>query len=281
MFKKFISVGLIIVLVLISVFPVTQKTTDMENYSSIIESIEEKEKVVTGVIVGSAVVSTVLAAIPGDATTPVATHVLDLSKYLIVVLVVLVLEKTLLPLIGLVSFTYIVPIGLALLAIFIFTNKKWMKDLAIKLVTFGLILALIIPVGVGVSDLIYKENQDTINQAIEEIENMDVEDGKINVVDGDFKLTEIPKYVENIIANIKNSTQVATNKIEGYINVFINATVMLMVTCMVIPVGLVFALLWLVKTLFALKFDIKIPKIKSKDYKISLFEKKSEELVQK
>lgn len=281
MLKKLISVGLIIVLVLISVFPVTQRTTDMENYSSIIESIEEKEKVVTGVIVGSAVVSTVLAAIPGDATTPVATHVLDLSKYLIIVLVVLVLEKTLLPLIGLVSFTYIVPIGLALLAVFVFTNKKWMKDLAIKLVAFGLILALIIPVGVGVSDLIYKENQDTINQAIEEIENMDVEDGKINVVDGDFKLTEIPKYVENIIANIKNSTQVATNKIEGYINVFINATVMLMVTCMVIPVGLVFALIWLIKTLFSLKFDIKVPKIKSKDYKISLFEKKSEELVQK
>lgn len=281
MLKKLISVGLIIVLVLISVFPVTQRTTDMENYSSIIESIEEKEKVVTGVIVGSAVVSTVLAAIPGDATTPVATHVLDLSKYLIIVLVVLVLEKTLLPLIGLVSFTYIVPIGLALLTVFVFTNKKWMKDLAIKLVAFGLILALIIPVGVGVSDLIYKENQDTINQAIEEIENMDVEDGKINVVDGDFKLTEIPKYVENIIANIKNSTQVATNKIEGYINVFINATVMLMVTCMVIPVGLVFALIWLIKTLFSLKFDIKVPKIKSKDYKISLFEKKSEELVQK
>lgn len=281
MLKKLISVGLIIMLVLISVFPVTQRTTDMENYSSIIESIEEKEKVVTGVIVGSAVVSTVLAAIPGDATTPVATHVLDLSKYLIIVLVVLVLEKTLLPLIGLVSFTYIVPIGLALLAVFVFTNKKWMKDLAIKLVAFGLILALIIPVGVGVSDLIYKENQDTINQAIEEIENMDVEDGKINVVDGDFKLTEIPKYVENIIANIKNSTQVATNKIEGYINVFINATVMLMVTCMVIPVGLVFALIWLIKTLFSLKFDIKVPKIKSKDYKISLFEKKSEELVQK
>ena len=128
---------------------------------------------------------------------------------------------------------------------------------------------------------IYKENQDTINLAIEEIENMDIEYGKINVVDGDFKLTEIPKYVENIIANIKNSTQVATNKIEGYINVFINATVMLMVTCMVIPVGLVFALIWLMKMLFSLNFDIKVPKIKSKDYKISLFEKKSEELVQK
>lgn len=281
MLKKVISIGLIIVVALISIFPVTKEATDMGNYTNIIESIEEKEKVVTGVIVGSAVVSTVLAAIPGDATTPVATHVLDLSKYLIIVLVVLVLEKTLLPLLGMVSFTYIVPIGLVLLVLFLITNKKWMKDMAIKLVVFGVVLALIVPLGVGASDLIYQENQETINGAMEEIKNMDVDSEKISIVDGEFKLTKIPEYVENIIESVKNSTQVATDKIEGYVNVFIDATVMLMVTCMIIPIGLVLALIWLTRMLFSLNFDIKVPKIKSKPYKISLFEKKPTELVQK
>lgn len=258
--KKIIIAILIVCAVLVSMFPLAEKARNIENYQETVASINEKQEVVTKITIGAAAVSTALATLPGDVTTPIANHVLDLSQYLIIVLVVLVLEEMLLPVLGLAAFKYIIPLALLFLLVYVFIKKEWLFKAFTKFAIFGLVLALIVPASVSISDIIYEENKETITATMTELEKMDIKTENVEVVKGEFKLTQIAQYISNIMKNIKSEAKNVTEKVEGYINVFIDATAMLMVTCMVIPVGVVFLIVWLMKVLFNINISMKIPK---------------------
>lgn len=59
----------------------------------------------------------VLAVIPGDATTPIADQIMELSGYLLIVVCVLVLEKALLTVCGFLAFKIFVPAVCVLIAL--------------------------------------------------------------------------------------------------------------------------------------------------------------------
>ena len=98
--KKILCVVLLAIIALSSMFFVSKRATSPESYRSVIESIDEKKASVMGITAAAATTSTILAAIPGDVTTPIANQIMEVSSYLLIVVCVLVLEKSLLTVIG-------------------------------------------------------------------------------------------------------------------------------------------------------------------------------------
>mgnify|MGYP000128633204 CR=1 FL=1 len=70
--KKITAVIVLLIVMILSMTVVSNVASDPENHKKTIESLDEKKEDVLKLTATSAAASTALAAIPGDATTPVA-----------------------------------------------------------------------------------------------------------------------------------------------------------------------------------------------------------------
>ena len=131
--KKVTAVIVLLVVMILSMTVVSKVAGDPENHRKTIESLDEKKEDVLKLTATSAAASTALAAIPGDATTPVANKLADLTSYFLIILMVVFLEKYLVTLTGYAAFTILIPIACVLLAAGICANKAVLKVLAAKI----------------------------------------------------------------------------------------------------------------------------------------------------
>ena len=76
------------------------KSTDPATYEKTLSSLEEKKATVMTLTASSAIASTAIAAIPGDASTPIANKIADLSSSLLIILCAIYLEMALITLTG-------------------------------------------------------------------------------------------------------------------------------------------------------------------------------------
>ena len=76
------------------------RASNPENHKKTIEALDEKKADILKLTATSAAASTAIAAIPGDATTPIANKLTDLTSYFLIILVVIFLEKYLVTLTG-------------------------------------------------------------------------------------------------------------------------------------------------------------------------------------
>ncbi len=65
------------------------------------------------------------AAIPGDATTPIANKLADVAGYMVIVYAVIIIEKYLLTITGYIAFKILFPIGCILMATGNFMKAGW------------------------------------------------------------------------------------------------------------------------------------------------------------
>ena len=91
--KKVTAVIVLLVVMILSMTVVSKVASDPENHKKTIESLDEKKEDVLKLTATSAAASTALAAIPGDATTPVANKLADLTSYFLIILMVVFLGK--------------------------------------------------------------------------------------------------------------------------------------------------------------------------------------------
>ena len=110
-----IAVALVVV-ALVSGFPLREHFSAPETYADTIATIDEKKANVLGLVASSTALSAAITAIPDDAGTPVAEKLMEVSGDLGIVLAVLYLEKYLLTIFGLAAFGILVPAACALLA---------------------------------------------------------------------------------------------------------------------------------------------------------------------
>lgn len=67
----------------------------------------------------SAAAATAIAAVPGDATTPVANKLADLTSYFLIILMVIFLEKYLVTLTGYAAFNSLIPVAVLLFVLWL------------------------------------------------------------------------------------------------------------------------------------------------------------------
>jgi len=239
---------LLVVLVwAVSATLVKDYTTDAANYQWAIDSIDSRKATVTGLSAAAAAAATAVAAIPGDATTPIAEQIMEISSYLLIVVCVLVLEKSLITVMGGLSFGVIIPTASVLFIVWLLRRKDWLYQLAVKLAVFALALAVIIPCSVWASDRIYEVNSESVTQVMEE-----------TVAQDNAQQEDTRPWWERVSSAVSEGTEKLKEEAQRVLNRFVDAIAIFVITYCAIPVLVVLAVLWLLKMFFGV--NIPAPK---------------------
>ena len=246
--KKAVAIIIILTAIILSMSVVSKTASNPENHKDTIQSLDEKKSDVLKLTAASAAASTAIAAIPGDATTPVANKLADLTSYFLIILMVIFLEKYLVTLTGFAAFSILIPAAGALLIGGIAMNKAVLKLLAAKIATFGIVLFLIIPISMNVSAIIEETYDVSVETAIKEANDITSEINENKDSDGNI--------IEKALSKIKDGVTGLLDKGEELLNRFIETIAVLMVTSCLIPIGVLMFMLWFVRILFGVQINV-------------------------
>ncbi len=239
-----IAAGVVSFFVLAGIF------SSVDFYADTISALDKSRSKVMELAAAAVASSSAITLLPGDIGTPVAQELAEMSKYFLIVLCAIYLEKFLLTVTGMVAFKYIIPIACLLCIIFIASNEKIFAKIATKLFLFSLVISFTIPVSVNIARMIEsnyaasiettlnnaKENTDTVTKSAEE-ENKN------------------SNAIEKIVNNITGNVNELLKKFENTLSSFIEAIAVLIVTSCLIPVGVLLFFLWLVKLVFSIDIN--------------------------
>lgn len=245
--KIIITISLLII-ILLSIFIVSPLVTSSEFHSKTIEILDAKKMSVVGWTTGTVGAATAIAAIPGDATTPLANQILQLSSYFIIIIGAIFLEKILLSLTGYLAFTFLIPIACVLFIVYQYFNKNILKVLAIKLGAFGLVIFLVVPISVKVSSIIENTYQASLNQSIEEINSIDT--SKENSQQEKEGWNAFTSKVQDAVTNIGDAASNTIKKGEKMVSNLIDTIAVFIITSCIIPIVVLISFIWIIKIIF-------------------------------
>ena len=163
-------VVVIIALGVASFFLLGPLLSNVDTYAATIEALDEKRKVVLGLVTGSTAASAAMSVLPGDAGTPIAEKLADLSTDFLIVIAAIWLEKYLLTILGAASTRVLVPLAMVLFAgAVICWNSRYrtiLGRLGAKLLLFGLCLVIVVPTSVWVSSKIENTYEVSMNEGL-------------------------------------------------------------------------------------------------------------------
>lgn len=239
--KQGIIALVLVCVALVSLFGLARIASSPKTYSGTIAILEEKRNDAMGLTAAATAVSVGISAIPGDTTTAVADQIMELSSCLLIVVCVIFLEKFLLILLGYVSFTIVIPIACVLGAVYQFVRKTALRDLAIKLGMFGVVLCLMIPLGVQVGEVI----ENTHETSIAELTVFADESAQ-------------SKEEKSFWEKLKDGVADAADQAKQLFWQFVEGVAVMLVTTCLIPILTMTGMIWLTGK----AFGISMPKIK-------------------
>ena len=247
-----------LVLIVMSFIEVAPRFEDINTYKSVAQSLDNKRTQVvemSGSLVG---LSIAVAAVPGDATTPIANQIAQLNSYLVIALGAIMLEKFLLPVIGYLTWRWIIPASLLFIAIYFIFRKRLCLSIALRIALLGLVIFSIIPAGIKVGDLMdssfgtagmierIKEDISAIDTEAEQLKENDEEDSS---TDSNLWNKIVDKSGE-IIEGIKSGGDLLLLKAKTILGEIMDVVAALLVTACVIPIGIIAILFAIIKALF-------------------------------
>lgn len=253
---KVIAIVLLAALLILSVTVFSKAASDPDRYERTLTALDEKEATVLKMTGASAAVATAIAAVPGDATTPVADELADLASYFVIVLTVIIVEKYLVAVIGHVAFTYLIPAACLLAMAGVLLEMGTVKRWAVKLGVFGLILCLVIPLSMGASNIIEKKADATYEATIDEAREITEEITENTDSEGNF----ITKAWDRITGGVSNLTE----RGEKLFVDFLESIAVMLATSCVIPIVVLLAAFWAIKALFGLRIDFSADRLKKR-----------------
>lgn len=243
----------LVVVALISAFPVRAHFSDPAAYAHTVERLDDKRNVVLGLTAAATGASAAITAIPDDTGTPIAERLMDLSGDLAIVLIAIYIEKYLLTIFGFTAFGILVPVACALLVAVVLTRRRsqiWVTlgGVATKLFLMGIVLVITVPASVAVTDMI--ERTYDLSISTEKIsgevaagedsagEAGDAEEATGNpFVDAWNFLSSVPELLGNAASDL---TDELLNSVSDLIDGF---AVLILTTC-VVPIGVLAFFLW-------------------------------------
>lgn len=237
-----------IVAILIAVLSfgfLAEKAAKPDFYGGAVEALEEKQKDVLGLTASIAASATVVAALPSDTTTPIANQMMQLSEYLLIVLCTIFLEKYLLTVLGYTALKIVIPAGCILYLFGVFSEGEIFRKLYKKMLILGLVFLFAIPAGVKVSEII--ENT-------YEISAMAVEDEDTTALIRQMEESEETEgMLTKIFDKVKDSAMGVTEKAKDILNGFIERVAVMVVTSCLIPIAVLFCIIWIIKTIVGIE----------------------------
>lgn len=248
----------LLAIALLSIFVVSKIVTAPSLNAANIKSLDGKKVTVMKLAAATAASSTAISLIPGDAAMPIANQIAELSGYFIIILCAILLEKMLISVIGYVAFTFIIPAACLLGTLYLYMKKDILKNLAIKLGIFGIVIFTAIPVSIKVSDVIYTSYRASIEQTVETTkQNKEyIEEKKKEFSKEDKNWVEkAGDYLSNFTSKIGTGISEITKKGEDTLSTLLDTIAVLIISSCVIPIIVILIFAWIIKILFG--FNIK------------------------
>ena len=256
--RPWLAIAILAVVAMVSFFRVADYAASPETHRQTIEALDEKKVTVMKLTGAATGVSVAITMIPGDAATPIAEKLADLSTIFLLVFSAIYLEKYLVTITGYAAFKVLIPLACGAGIVAVLLRSHVAKQLAVKLAVFGLSIVLVIPASVGISNLIedtyHSSIQNTIDLALETTEEIE-EDTELNAAKEEEKKGNI---FSELLSTVTETVSIATDKVENVLNHYLEALAVLLVTTCVIPVLVLFFFVWLVKIILGI--DIPTPK---------------------
>lgn len=236
-----------------------------QSYS--INYLNEKEKTVLSTTAASATTSVVLAAIPSDATTPIAEKLADVTGYMAGILVIVYLEKYIVSVAGTFAATWLIPISMALLIGYLISRKKWLQSIGIRMLLLSALITLIVPLSVTFSKSVESAYQDNMAKATEALKITD--DSKTNKTDKESSkessdsddsknvweivqdtLNDVGEKAADAAESVKVNVSEITDRVVNAANSFVELVAIMILTSFLVPLITFILFLWALKLIF-------------------------------
>lgn len=250
--KKLIPGAILLVLAILSLCVVSKAATSAQFHAKTIAALEEKQTTVLELTAATTAASAAITLLPGDAATPIAEKLADLSTGFLLVLCAIYLEKYLLTITGYVTFQVLIPAACLLYLLYLLIDREVLRVLARKLCIFGIAIVLVIPASVKLSGLIEDTYRTSIDTTIETAKETTAE------VESSAEKTEKTDegFLSGLLSSITDTiTGIASDlseKVGTMVNNFLEALAVMLVTSCVIPILVLLFFVWLVKVTFSL-----------------------------
>ncbi len=251
--KKIFLTALLILLGLVSFMFLGDKASSVETHRETIAAIDEKVETVLKLTATSTVASAGVSAIPGDTATPIAEKLADFSEYFLLILCVLYSEKYLLTILGTAAFRIMIPIACAMLAVALYKWPGLLRKMGVKFIAVALVMYVVIPASVKVSDMIYQTYQESINQTIDSAEDLSDDTAAISAAGGNENV------ISQIMEQISETKESLTDRAANILNRFIETLAVIIVTSCIIPVLVLIFFIWLIRIVTGIDISAAMP----------------------
>lgn len=253
---RFFIIGLLVVLGLVSAFPLRAVFSSPDTYATSIATLDDKKNNVLGMVAASTGASAAITAIPDDVGTPIADKLMDLSTNLMLVLAVIYLEKYLLTVFGFAAFGILIPAALAcfVISLVLYCRSTLSGSFALvarKLLVLALVLWVTVPAGVAVTNMIDRTYE--ISYATESVEGVEAEaEAEEDAEEGGSPID----FIISIPEKIADAATGVADEMLSQVNRLIEGVAVMIVTSCIIPILVLLFFLWMANLLLGINVDV-------------------------
>lgn len=252
--SMWIWIAVFVIVGLLSLFWFSSVASSEESFTGLYEDLDSKKTSVTSLMGVTAGAATAISLLPGDAGTPIADQMANLSGYFLVILTAIFIEKWMLTITGWLAFKILIPVGCGLLIASLLLSNDKLRQFGAKLILFAIVIFLIVPASIGLTSKIDKSSRESIKMTIEETEK---ETKKIKDAAGNDK---DKNAIEKIIGTVKGGVSAKINEFEGLLKQISEHIAALIVTSCVVPIGVILFFFWVIKAITGIDINLPMPK---------------------
>ena len=250
--SKLIHVIILLLVFSLSIGVISPITSSTDFHADSIATLDKQKVTAMGLSATVTAASYAISAIPNDTGAPIAEQLSDLTAPLMLIVSVIYLEKFLLTTTSYLSFTFLVPLACILLGINLYRPSATLRLWAIKILIFAILLFVLVPTGVAVTNMVQDTFQESIDQTFhlaeqfsEEVENVQEEDSNAFV-----------RFVEGIGEGVVKLLDMAKKILSSVTD----AIAVLLITTCGIPVITYLLFTWIIRVLFGIEVNSPKPK---------------------
>lgn len=265
---KWIAVAVLLVLALVSAIPLRGVFMSPETYSSTIATLDEKKDTVLALTAASAGTSAAISALPGDAGSPIAEKLMDLSADFMIVLAAIYLEKYLLTTFGFVAFAILFPAACLMFIGSILTygrlsSSGMLARMARKVTLLGIVLIITVPSSVMLTNQIEATFDDSINQTVAQAEDVmeEAEDSEEKEDEGLLGL------FGSLTETVGDGLSAVTGGAQDMLNHFIESLAVMLVTSCVIPILVLLFFLWAANLILGINVEAPMRAVRPRTFR--------------
>ena len=268
--KRVITAVIIIVIGVISFFGLGSWAENPETYSGTTAKLEEFQDNALVLSATATASATAAAAIPGDATTPVANKLADIAGYVVIIYAALTIEKYMMILAGSLLFKIIIPLAALFFLILLLAKRvdtKW-TYVILRVLSVFIVLWALVPVSMYVSTKVQDIHQTTAEAKLEQVQKENkhldkeaAEEKEKNNSQGDSFVSRFFDGVKDTAIDAKASATKIAKTYEARLDNLIECVAVMIVTACIIPFIVMAIMLWATRLILMPGASFRIPRL--------------------